>query len=110
MVEEVADHYGRLDIMVNCSGLNREEKAGEVTEERFDYVLDVVAPTFVRTEQVAQTLSDALFYNGLAARIPLGRIAEPDEVANAVLFFVSGASDFITGQTLYLDGGMTAAQ
>ena len=36
--------------------------------------------------------------------------AEPEDVANAVLFFASPASDFITGQTLYLDGGITATQ
>jgi NAD(P)-dependent dehydrogenase (short-subunit alcohol dehydrogenase family) len=72
--------------------------------------VNVIAPTFVRTEQVAHMLSDASFYNNLVARIPLGRIAEPDDVRNAVLFFVSAASDFITGQTLYLDGGITATQ
>lgn len=38
MVGEVAEHFGRLDILVNCVGLNREEKAEEVTEERFDHV------------------------------------------------------------------------
>src|SRR5260221_10505604 len=40
--------------------------------------VNVVAPTFVRTEQVAHMLSDANFYNSLIARIPLGRIAEPE--------------------------------
>jgi gluconate 5-dehydrogenase len=72
--------------------------------------VNVVAPTFVRTEQVAAMLSDPDFYQGLVARIPLGRIAEPEDVANAVLFFVSPASDFVTGQTLYVDGGITATQ
>ena len=72
--------------------------------------MNVVAPTFVRTELVATMLADETFYNNLVARIPLGRIGEPDDVANAVLFFVSSASDFITGQTLYLDGGLTATQ
>jgi NAD(P)-dependent dehydrogenase (short-subunit alcohol dehydrogenase family) len=182
MIDEVARHFGRLDILVNCVGLNREEKAEEVSEEMFDHVMDVnlksamfqaqaaarhmirqgtggkqvhigsvrtllalrgrgyaaycaskgglailckqlaaewaphkinvnvVAPTFVRTEQVAHMLSDQQFYNALVARIPLGRIAEPDDVWNAVLFFISPASDFVTGQTLYLDGGITATQ
>jgi NAD(P)-dependent dehydrogenase (short-subunit alcohol dehydrogenase family) len=55
-------------------------------------------------------LADANFYNALVARIPLGRIGEPDDVCNAILFFASAASDFITGQTLYLDGGLTATQ
>jgi NAD(P)-dependent dehydrogenase (short-subunit alcohol dehydrogenase family) len=72
--------------------------------------VNVVAPTFVRTEQVAHMLADAAFHDALVARIPLGRIAEPDDVASAVLFFVSPASDFVTGQTLYLDGGITATQ
>ena len=40
MANEVASHFGRLDILVNCVGLNREEKAGEVTEAAFDHVLD----------------------------------------------------------------------
>jgi gluconate 5-dehydrogenase len=182
MVDRVAQHFGRLDILVNCVGLNREEKAEDVTESQFDHVLDVnlkgamfqaqaaarhmirqstggrqvhigsvrtqlalrgrgyaaycaakgglallckqlaaewaphqinvnvVAPTFVRTQQVAHMLADPNFYNALVARIPLGRIAEPDDVRNAVLFFVSPASAFITGQTLYLDGGITATQ
>ena len=72
--------------------------------------VNVLAPTFVRTEQVAKMLADPAFYSDLVARIPLGRIAEPEEVANAVVFFTSSASDFITGQTLYLDGGITATQ
>jgi NAD(P)-dependent dehydrogenase (short-subunit alcohol dehydrogenase family) len=43
-------------------------------------------------------------------QLPLGRIAEPDDLRNGVLFLVSPASDFITGQTIYLDGGITATQ
>jgi gluconate 5-dehydrogenase len=72
--------------------------------------VNVVAPTFVRTQQVAHMLSDPKFYDTLVARIPLGRIAEPDEVMGAVLYFVSPAAGFITGQTLFLDGGITATQ
>src|SRR5688572_24941456 len=41
MVDEVAAHLGGLDILVNCVGLNREEKAEAVTEQQFDYVFDV---------------------------------------------------------------------
>jgi NAD(P)-dependent dehydrogenase (short-subunit alcohol dehydrogenase family) len=46
----------------------------------------------------------------LKERIPLGRIAEPEDVAHAVLFLCSPASAFITGQILYVDGGLTASQ
>ena len=182
MVDETADHFGRLDILVNCIGLNREEKAEEVTEEMFDYVynvnlksamfqaqaaarhmirqgtggkqvhlgsvrsllalrgrgyaaycaakgglitlcrqlsaewapnginVNVIAPTFIRTEQVAKMLADPAFYSSLIARIPLGRIGEPEDVMGAVLFLVSPAASFITGQSLYLDGGITVTQ
>ena len=72
--------------------------------------MNVVAPTFIRTQQVAAMLADATFYSNLVARIPLGRIGEPDDVMAALLFLSSSASDFITGQTLYLDGGITATQ
>jgi len=41
MVDDVIHHFGRLDILVNCVGLNREEKAEEVTEAMFDHVVDV---------------------------------------------------------------------
>ncbi len=41
MVAAAADHFGRLDILVNCVGLNREEAALEITEENFDYVYPI---------------------------------------------------------------------
>jgi NAD(P)-dependent dehydrogenase (short-subunit alcohol dehydrogenase family) len=182
VIDAAAAHFGRLDILVNCIGLNREEKAEEVTEEMFDYVytvnlksamfqaqaaarhmirqgtggkqvhlgsvrglvalrgrgyaaycaakgglstmckqlaaewaphginVNVIAPTFIRTEQVGKMLSDPTFYSNLVARIPLGRIGEPDEVMSAALFLASPAANFITGHTLCLDGGLTVTQ
>ena len=182
MIDQVVDHFGSLDILVNCVGVNREQKADEVTEDVWDNVIavnlkgamfqaqaaakhmirqgtggkqvhigsvrtqlalrgrgyaaycatkgglgmlckqlaaewaphrinvNVVAPTFVNTEMSARMLADPAFYQSLVSRIPLGRIAEPEDVMQAVLFFVSSASDFITGQTLYVDGGITATQ
>jgi NAD(P)-dependent dehydrogenase (short-subunit alcohol dehydrogenase family) len=69
-----------------------------------------VSPTFVRTEQGARFLADPAFYQAVVGRIPLGRIGETDDVVASVLFFAAPASGFITGQTLYLDGGITATQ
>ena len=53
---------------------------------------------------------DEEFKRGLLARIPLGRVAETDDLVGAVLFFCSDASSFVTGQILTLDGGLTATQ
>jgi NAD(P)-dependent dehydrogenase (short-subunit alcohol dehydrogenase family) len=181
MVDSVVDRFGRLDILVNSVGVNREQAADEMTEDIFDTVIgvnlrgamlqaqaaarhmirqgggkqvhigsvrtqlalrgrgyaaycaskaglgilckqlaaewaphqinvNVVAPTFVNTEMSARMLADENFYRPLVSRIPLGRIAEPEDVMRAVVFFASSASNFITGQTLYVDGGLTATQ
>ena len=53
---------------------------------------------------------DPSFREGLVARIPLRRIADPDDLVGAALFFCSDASAFVTGQVLTLDGGLTATQ
>jgi NAD(P)-dependent dehydrogenase (short-subunit alcohol dehydrogenase family) len=45
---------------------------------------------------------------GFLTRIPLGRLGEPEDFAGALLYFLSRASDFCTGQILYVDGGYTA--
>ena len=42
-------------------------------------------------------------------RVPLGRFADPDEIANAVLFLASEESSFVTGTELIVDGGATIA-
>jgi NAD(P)-dependent dehydrogenase (short-subunit alcohol dehydrogenase family) len=182
MIDEVAAHYGRLDILVNAIGGNREEKADDVTEAIYDDVMltnlktamfqaqaaarhmrrvptggkmvflgsvrgqlalrgrgfaaycaakgglsilakqlaaewaehritvNVLSPTFTRTPQAAKWLDDPVFYQNVVSRIPLGRIAETSDVVGAVLFLVAPAADYITGQTLYLDGGLTATQ
>jgi gluconate 5-dehydrogenase len=72
--------------------------------------VNAISPTFVRTPQVEDLLADEGFRQGLLKRIPLGRIAETDDLVGAALFFCSDASSFVTGQLLTLDGGLTATQ
>ena len=72
--------------------------------------VNAIAPTFVATPQVETLLADEDFKRGLLARIPLGRVADTDDLVGAVLFFCSDASAFVTGQILTLDGGLTATQ
>jgi len=72
--------------------------------------VNAISPTFVKTPQVEDLLADDAFRETLYKRIPLGRIAETDDVVGAVLLLCSDASAFITGQVLTLDGGLTACQ
>lgn len=69
-----------------------------------------IAPTFVYTEMIRHVMENPRFRRALYRRIPLGRIADPKDVVGAALFFAAPASDFVTGQVLYVDGGITASQ
>lgn len=172
----------RVDILVNCVGIQREESLTEVTEEAWDEVyrtnlksamflaqavakkqiaarrggrqihllsvraqlglrgrgysaycstkgglvmlirqhaselgkhgicVNGVAPTVVRTEMGAHWLKNPKTRAWLKERIPLGRVAEPEDCVGATLFFCSPAASYVTGQILYLDGGITASQ
>ena len=70
--------------------------------------VNAVAPGMVRTKFSEPFWSNDEIYEQIIKSIPLGRIAEPVDVARAVLFLCSEASDFITGQTLIVDGGASA--
>jgi NAD(P)-dependent dehydrogenase (short-subunit alcohol dehydrogenase family) len=179
---DVVDRFGKIDILVNCVGTQREEPLLEVTEAAFDEVYRVnlksamflaqatarhqvaagaggkqvhllsvrsqlglrgrgysaycstkgalvmmikqhamelaphrinvngVAPTFVFTEMIRHVMEDDEFRETLIRRIPLGRIADPKDIVGPTLFFCAPASDFVTGQTMYVDGGITAGQ
>lgn len=69
-----------------------------------------VAPTFVHTDMIKHVYERPEFQKEILARIPLGRIADPEDVVGPVLFFAGSGSAFITGQILYVDGGITASQ
>jgi gluconate 5-dehydrogenase len=69
-----------------------------------------VAPTFVYTEMIRHVIERPQFRAEIESRIPLGRIANPKDVVGPVLFFAAPASGFVTGQVLYVDGGITASQ
>jgi NAD(P)-dependent dehydrogenase (short-subunit alcohol dehydrogenase family) len=69
-----------------------------------------ISPTFVYTEMIRHVMENDDFRRGLLARIPLGRIADPKDIVGPALFFMSPASDFVTGQNLLVDGGITASQ
>jgi len=69
-----------------------------------------IAPTFTRTPLVKDYLEDPDFYNPLVARIPLGRVCETSDLVGLAVYLLSDASAFMTGQNIFMDGGVTATQ
>ena len=70
--------------------------------------VNAVAPSVVRTRFSQPFWSDETLLKEIIRTIPMGRIAETDDVVGTVLFLASGLSDFITGETITVDGGSMA--
>ena len=65
-----------------------------------------IHPGFIETDMLAQGGFDDEDHAKMAKRVPLGRIGQPDDIANVVLFLATDASAYITGQELVVDGGV----
>ncbi|MGD9666711.1 MAG: SDR family NAD(P)-dependent oxidoreductase [Synergistaceae bacterium] len=67
--------------------------------------VNAVAPGYVPSAQTSDLINNKKKKRELLARIPLGRFGKPEEIAAAVLFLASPGGSYITGQTIYIEGG-----
>lgn len=77
---------------------------------KYRITCNAIAPTFVRTPINSFQLDDPVFYKKLTDRIPLGRIGQERDIACAALYLCSDAAEFVNGQILAVDGGLTSMQ
>ncbi|MBO7725257.1 MAG: 3-oxoacyl-[acyl-carrier-protein] reductase [Thermoguttaceae bacterium] len=112
--------YGRIINISSISGLigNRGQanysasKAGVIGFTRTvskelanrNITVNSIAPGFIETDMTA--VLDPVIVTEMKNRIPVGRFGSPDDIANAVLYFASPDSSFVTGQVIAIDGGM----
>ena len=68
-------------------------------------LVNAVGPTLTRTEFSKPIWSNPEVAKHVSAAIPMGRLAEPEEIVGSVLFLASDAAQFITGHSIYVDGG-----
>lgn len=68
--------------------------------------VNAVAPGFTNTNMLEKSINNDKFLENIIMQTSLKRLADPEEIANAVLFLASDLSSYITGQTLVVDGGL----
>lgn len=121
----IAQKYGRIINMSSQAGfvalptesvycmtkaaINHLTKCLALEWAPHNITVNAVAPTFIKTPGTEKWLDDPDFRASVIARIPLGRVGEPVDVAGAVVFLASPAASLITGVTLLIDGGWTAS-
>jgi 3-oxoacyl-[acyl-carrier protein] reductase len=88
------------------AGVNGVIRAAALELARRNVTVNGVEPGMIRTP-AADNLGDASVAAQIARDIPLGRIGEPDDIANAMLFLASADAGYVTGQTIVVDGGAT---
>ena len=97
---------GRMAYSASKAALEGMVRSLAVDYAHFGVMVNAVAPGFVNTELTSQNNSPEQI-RGLLERVPRGRLAETQEVANAVAFLMSERNDYISGQVLAVDGGFS---
>jgi 3-oxoacyl-[acyl-carrier protein] reductase len=93
-----------VDYTASKGGIEQLTKSSAVELGRFGIRVNCVAPGAIWTERTVDEGPD--YEAGWSAITPLGRVGRVDDVSDVVLFFANDASRFVTGQTLWVDGGV----
>lgn len=95
--------FGQTNYAAAKAGVIGFTKALALESARKGITVNAVAPGYTATDMVAAV--DPKVLEGIVAQIPVGRLAQPEEIAHAVAFLVDAQSGFITGSTLSINGG-----
>lgn len=93
-----------VDYTASKGGIEQLTKSAAVELGQYGVTVNCVAPGAIATDRTAGESSD--YAASWAPITPLGRVGTPDDLTGAVLFFAGPTSRFITGQTLWVDGGL----
>ena len=106
-VHEIIPWAGHVNYAASKGGimLMMKSLAQEVAEKKIR--VNGIAPGAIKTNINKSVWSDPEQAAGLLKLIPYGRIGEPEDIAKAAVWLASDESDYVTGTTLFVDGGMT---
>lgn len=77
---------------------------------QYNVQVNAIAPGMILTDLNAKLWENPTMLNWVVERTPARRLGQRDDLVGAAIFLASAASDFVTGQVLYVDGGLTAGQ
>jgi len=97
----------QISYNVSKSGLNMLTKCLAAEWAKYNVYVNAIAPGFVFTEMTKKALANPQIMEERINGIPLRRIAVPEDLVGAAIFLASGASNYITGQCIVVDGGFT---
>jgi NAD(P)-dependent dehydrogenase (short-subunit alcohol dehydrogenase family) len=94
---------------VSKAGVDALTRCLAVEWARHGIRVNSLAPGYIRTDFSTEEMADERIRKLILSKIPMRRLGEPDEVGQLAVYLASPASEFMTGQTIYLDGGETIA-
>lgn len=97
-----------LAYTVSKGGLQQMTKAMALELAPYGIRVNAIGPGSVRTDMLAGVVGDEKAMAKIFARTPLGRVAQPEEVAGVAAFLASEDASYVTGETIYVDGGRMA--
>lgn len=107
----LSSHIGLPNMGPYCAskgGINQLTKAMAI--EWAPYIqVNAIAPGYFHTELTAPLFQNKEWTDRILSRIPTGRTGKPEDLNGVAVLLASSASDYITGQTIYVDGGWTAS-
>ncbi len=111
----IGSMWGRVGVpqyaayCVSKAGVDALTRCLAVEWARHGIRVNCVAPGYIRTDFQTEVMADERIRSLIYSKIPLRRLGEPAEVGALVVYLASPAAEFMTGQTIYLDGGQTSA-
>ena len=109
-ITSVVGHTGNLgqaNYTASKAGIIAMSKSLAIEYAKKNVNINCISPGFIKTAMTDKI--DEKFKDIIISKIPSGRLGEPEDIANAVLFLASNNSDYINGETLHVNGGMYMA-
>lgn len=97
-------NFGQTNYVATKSGVIGMTKTWARELGKYQIRVNAVAPGFIATEMVRQMPEKIL--QGMVGRTPIGRMGQPEDIANAYVWLASDAASFVTGTVLSVDGGV----